>query len=109
TSFLAWRAGLAKAHAARIAIASAQRALAVAERGTDRGLKTEADTLAAKQQIAASQRDMRKGRYQQLTAYIKLRATLGDLSIADIDELDQCFVPARMNATASLKPERAPR
>jgi len=109
TSFLTWRAGLAKAHAARIAIASAQRALAVAERGSERGLKTEADTLAAKQQIAASRRDMRKGRYQQLTSYIKLRATLGDLSVSDIDELDQCFVRVRMGATASLKPERAPR
>ena len=52
---------------------------------------------------------MRKGRYQQLTAYIKLRATLGDLSAADIDELDQCFVPARGDLTASLKPEHAPR
>jgi len=109
TAFLTWRAGLAKARAARIAIASAQRALAVAEHGTERGLKTAADTLAAQQQIAASRRDMHKGRYQQLTSYIKLRATLGDLSTADIDELDQCFVPARMNATASLGPERAPR
>lgn len=109
TAFLTWRAGLAKAHAARIAIASAQRALAVAERGSERGLKTQADTLAARQQIAASRRDMRKGRYQQLTSYIKLRATLGDLDIADVDELDHCFGPSHVDATASLKPEHAPR
>lgn len=109
TAFLTWRAGLAKAHAAGIAIASAQRALAVAERGTERGLKTQADTLAARQQIAASRRDMRKGRYQQLTSYIKLKTTLGDLSIADVDELDQCFASPRIGATASLALERAPR
>jgi outer membrane protein len=52
---------------------------------------------------------MRKGRYQQLTSYIKLRATLGDLSATDIDELDQCFVPSHAEATASLNPEHAPR
>lgn len=109
TSFFTWRAGLAKAHAAHIAIVSAQRALAVAEQGKKRGLKTEADILAAKQQIAASRRDMRKGRYQQLTAYIKLRTTLGDLSITDIDELDDRFVPTGIDTTGSLDAEHSPR
>ncbi len=90
-AFLGWRGGTAKAKAAGMALASGQRALAVAERGTARGVKTEADVLTAKQQIAAARRDMRKGRYQQLTSYIKLRATLGDLTAMDIDELDQCF------------------
>jgi outer membrane protein len=110
TAFFSWRAGLAKARAAKIAIGAAEKALAVAERGTARGLKTDADVLAARQQIAASRRDMRKGRYQQLTSYIKLKATLGDLSRVDIDELDQCFVAqlSEMPSTAALHDGSAP-
>ncbi|HET7332157.1 TolC family protein [Dyella sp.] len=92
TAFLAWRAGLAKARAARAAETSAERALALAERGSARGLKTEADVLTARQQMAAARRDMHKGRYQQLTAFIKLKTTLGELTATDIDELDQYFV-----------------
>jgi outer membrane protein len=101
TAFLAWRAGQAKAKASRTALASAQHALAVAERGTARGLKTEADVLAAKQEIAASRRDLRHARYQQLTSYIKLKSTLGDLTVTDIDELDHCFVATREMAVAN--------
>ncbi|SFS14258.1 outer membrane protein [Dyella sp. OK004] len=110
TAFFSWRAGLAKARASKIAISAAEKALAVAERGSARGLKTEADVLAARQQIAASRRDMRKGRYQQLTSYIKLKATLGDLSRVDIDELDQCFVAqlTDMPSTAALHDGSAP-
>jgi outer membrane protein len=59
-----------------------------------RGLKTHADVLAARQQWAAARRDMHKGRYQQITAYVKLRTTLGELSSDDVDELDRLFGPA---------------
>lgn len=91
TAFLGWRAGKAKAAAARIAFASARSTLAVAEEGAAHGLKIEADVLTARQQIATARRDMRKGRYQELTSYIKLKSTLGELSEADVDELDQLF------------------
>lgn len=100
TAFLGWRAGVAKSRASRTALASARQALAVAEHGTSRGLKTGADVLAARQEIAASRRDLRHARYQQLTSYIKLKSTLGDLSITDIDELDHCFVATREAAIA---------
>ncbi|TCV93351.1 outer membrane protein [Luteibacter rhizovicinus] len=95
TAFLGWRAGRAKTNAARTAIHSAQRALALAERGTLHGVKTDADVLTARQQLAGARRDVRKGAYQQLTSFIKLKATLGDLSGTDIDELDSLFVAVR--------------
>lgn len=107
TAFLAWRAGLAKAKAACTAQASGERALAVAERGSERGLRTEADVLTAKQQIAAARRDMHKGRYQQLTAFIKLKATLGELTATDIDELDQCFVSSLHEASLPMEHARS--
>lgn len=91
TAFLGWRAGQAKAAAALIAVASAGTTLAAAEEGASRGVKTDADVLTARQQLVAARRDMHKGRYQQLTSYIKLKSTLGELSAADLDELDQLF------------------
>ena len=91
TAYFGWQSGQAKAAAARIAFASARSTLAVAEEGAAHGLRTEADVLTARQQIATARRDMRKGRYQELTSYIKLKSTLGELSEADVDELDQLF------------------
>lgn len=91
TAFFQWQAGLAKANAARFGMDSARTALLAARRGTARGLKTNADVLAARQQWVAARRDMHKGRYQQMTAYVKLRTTLGQLSADDVDELDHLF------------------
>jgi outer membrane protein len=105
TALLGWRAGQAKATGARIAVASARTTLAAAEGGASRGLKTDADVLTARQQLAAARRDMRKGRYQQLTSYIKLKSTLGELSAADLDELDQLFSARESDAgTPAMAP-----
>ncbi|RKP52316.1 hypothetical protein D7S89_01950 [Trinickia fusca] len=97
-AFYGWRAGQAKARAAHIAVASAEKTLAAATQGTEKGLKTEADILAARQQMAGARRDMWKGNYQQLVSYLKLKATLGELSITDVDELDACFVAQKQEA-----------
>jgi outer membrane protein len=91
TSFLQWQAGLAKAEAAHIGMDAAHAAWVAASRGEAQGLKTSADVLSARQQWAGARRDMHKGRYQQLTAYVKLRTTLGELSADDVDELDRLF------------------
>lgn len=91
TAFLQWQSGLAKAKAARLGMDAAHTAWLAARRGEARGLKTHADVLAALQQWAAARRDMHKGRYQQLSAYVKLRTTLGELSADDVGELDRLF------------------
>lgn len=100
TAFLGWRAGLAKAKGARIAVMSAKSALAAAEAAASHGLKTQADVLTARQQMATARRDLRKGRYQQLTSFIKLKSTLGELSEGDVDELDQLFSASESDASA---------
>jgi outer membrane protein len=104
TSFLQWRAGLAKAKAAQIGMDAAHTAWIAASRGESHGLKTSADVLSARQQWAAARRDMHKGRYQQLTAYVKLRTTLGELSADDVDELDRLFA---FNDEGRLQPALA--
>ncbi len=75
--------------------------MSVATAGSGRGLKVEADVLTARQQLAGARRDMRKGRYQQLSAYIKLKGTLGALSLVDIRGLDELFIPQAPEATLS--------
>lgn len=94
TAFLEWQSGQAKARAALIGMTAAGDAWRAARRGEARGLKTHADVLAARQQWAAARRDMHKGRYQQITAYVKLRTTLGELSSDDVAELDRLFGPS---------------
>lgn len=95
TAFLGWKSGKAHVSGADVALRSARQALLVAQRGSERGLRTEADVLTARQQMATARRDRRKGSYQQLVSFIKLRATLGDLTGTDVDELDALFVPTR--------------
>lgn len=91
SAFYGWKAGRAKALAARMAMTSAQSLLKAAQKGSARGLKTEADVLDASQQLINAQGDLRKASYEQLTAYIRLKSTLGELSAADVDELDMLF------------------
>ena len=108
TAYFGWRAGKAKATAARTQMHAARSAVSAAEKGSSNGLKTDADVLTARQQVASARRDMRKGRYQQLTSYIKLRSTLGELSAADIDELDGMFSDNESDSSklALATPER---
>jgi len=110
SAYYGWRAGNAKAVAARSAIAAARQAMLVATAGSGRGLKVEADVLSARQQLVGARRDMRKGRYQQLNAYIKLKGTLGALSLVDIRGLDELFVPQTPDTMLStLTPEHVSR
>lgn len=107
TAFLQWQSGLAKAKAALLGMDAAHAMWLAAKQGETRGLKTHADVLSARQQWAAARRDMHKARYQQITAYVKLRTTLGELSADDVDELDRLFVPTDDGALPSLSTKGA--
>ncbi|MFK2904910.1 TolC family outer membrane protein [Dyella ginsengisoli] len=102
TSFFEWRSGLAKAEASRATMKSTRLAWIAAAHGEQQGLKTHADVLDARQQWMAARRNMRKGRYQQMAAYVKLRATLGELSSDDVDELDRLFVATDSEPSLTL-------
>ena len=95
TAYLGWKSGRAHVTAADVALHSARQALLLAQRGSVHGVRTDADVLTARQQMASARRDRRKGSYQQLVSFIKLRAALGDLTGTDVDELDALFVPHR--------------
>lgn len=89
-----WHAAYARAQAGAQGIKSARSGLALARMGNDNGLKTELDVLLADQQLRAAQRDFRKGRYDQIVAYVKLKAAVGSLTDGDVLALDALLVRA---------------
>lgn len=111
-----WQAAYAKTRAGLQEVASARLALQVARTGSDNGLKSELDVLQAGQQFYAGLRDIRKGYYDQIVSYVKLKAAAGVLTQADIVSIDQLLVaspaqqppswpmpgPRKLQAEASL-------
>lgn len=91
-AWFGWHAAYARAQAGAQGIRSARSGLALARVGRENGLKTELDVLQAEQQWRAAQRDFRKGRYDQLVAYVKLKATVGSLTQGDVIALDALLV-----------------
>lgn len=86
------RAARVKVDMARASADAAGVLLRAAQSGEQKGLKTRLEVLQAEQQLAAVQRDLRKGIYDQLAAYIRLKAVSGQLLAADIATVDARFV-----------------
>jgi outer membrane protein len=101
-----WHAAYARTQAGVQAIKSARSSRAMARVGYDTGLKTELELLQADQQLRAAQRDFRKGRYDQVVAYVKLKAAAGTLSDGDVVALDALLVKAPEEAEPHIE-ERA--
>jgi outer membrane protein len=91
-AWFGWQAAYVRAQAGRQAVTAAQAALRAARMGRDQGLKMELDVLQAEQQLRAAERDLRKGRYDQVAAHVKLKAVAGRLTVGDVAALDRLFV-----------------
>lgn len=91
-AWFGWQSARAKSVAGKQTIQSADAALKLARRGSDNGVKTELEVLQALQQKMTALRDYRKGRYDQITAQVKLKAVAGLLSTADVLALDALMV-----------------
>lgn len=106
-AWFGWHAAKSRAHAGQQAVKSARAALDAARMGRDNGLKTELDYLQAEQQWHAAQRDFGKGRYDQMVAYVKLKAAAGQLTLADVQSLDLLFVAAEVATNERQPPQQA--
>jgi outer membrane protein len=104
-AWFGWQAGSARAQAGAQGIKAAQAALATAQRGSAYGLRTELEILQAQQQLHAGQRDFRKGRYDQIVAFVRLKALTGAMTTEDVAAIDAAFVPTPEddNEQASLR------
>jgi len=96
-AWFGWKAALVRAQAGQQAVKAAQVALQAAWMGRDTGLKMELEVLQAEQQLRAAQRDLHKGRYDQLTAHVKLKSVAGLITAEEMLALDKLFVAADAN------------
>ena len=87
-----WHSARAREQAGAQGVRSAKTAMDVARVGLENGLKTEWDFLQAGQQWRTAIRDFRKGRYDQAVSYVKLKASSGSLTVADLQAFDALFV-----------------
>ena len=87
------QSGMARARAASQAVRSASAGIRLATAGRQRELKTDLDVLEATQQLFLAQRDLQAANYLVMLNHIKLRATAGQLTGADLAALDATFVP----------------
>jgi outer membrane protein len=92
-AWFGWQAGAARAQAGAQGVRAAQAALATARSGSKYGLRTELEILQAQQQMHAGHRDYRKGRYEQIIAFVRLKALTGVMTIEDVVAIDAAFAP----------------
>lgn len=107
-AWFGWQAAFVRTQAGQQAVKAAQVALQAARMGRDTGLKMELDVLQAEQQLRAGERDLRKGRYDQVAAHVKLKAAVGMVTAEDVAALDKLFVASGEEARDPVPDLRAP-
>jgi outer membrane protein len=88
TSFLNVLAGMAQVKAFEAAEKSSRLALESNLLGYEVGVRINIDVLNAQQQLFTTQKDLSKARYDTLVNSLKLKAAVGALSDADIDDIN---------------------
>ncbi len=73
------------------ALLSSQSLLASTQRGYEVGVRINLDVLNAQQQLAQTQQNLTAARYSTLLATLQLKAAVGSLSVADLQQLNQSF------------------
>jgi len=84
TAYLEWMGFTAELGALRAAQTSSLVALEANQLGYEVGLKTNSDVLNAQQQLFAVRRDIVKARVNGLIAWVRLKASVGDLDAEDM-------------------------
>ena len=87
-AFLDVTSGLAQVQALEQARASSRTALEANRMGFEVGVRINIDVLNAQQQLAVTERDLAKARYQTLLALMRLKAASGSLVEGDIEQIN---------------------
>ena len=95
-AFAGVQSGLAQVKAYEAAEASAKLALEATQLGYRVGVRINKDVLDAQTQVAATQRDLYKARYDVILATVKLRQASGTLKAEDLGNLNKLLAtPAK--------------
>ena len=88
------QSGLAQVQAYEAAESSAKLALEATQLGYRVGVRINKDVLDAQTQLAATQKDLYKARYDVIMATVKLRQASGTLKPEDLGDLNKLLAPA---------------
>lgn len=83
--------GLAKVQALELAVKSSEQALDSTKMGFKAGMRTNVDILNAEEQLYTSRRDLAEAKYLYLLSRLRLKAAAGQLSEADMGDVDGYF------------------
>ncbi|WP_153110525.1 TolC family outer membrane protein [Propionivibrio limicola] len=92
-SYLGVVNGLAQVRALDAALVSSTSALESNKLGYEVGVRINIDVLNAEQQVYVTKRDLAKARFDTLLAQLKLKAAVGTLSEADLEQINPQFEP----------------
>ena len=90
-SYLGVVNGLARVRALEAALVSSSSALESNKLGYEVGVRINIDVLNAEQQVYVTKRDLAKARFETLLAQLKLKAAVGALSEADLEQINPLF------------------
>ena len=90
-SFLGVVNGLAQVRALEAALVSSTSALESNKLGYEVGIRINIDVLNAENQVYTTRRDLAKARFDTLLAQLKLKASVGALSEADLEQINPLF------------------
>jgi outer membrane protein len=91
-AYLGVTSGLAQVQALEESLLSARTALDANKRGVEVGTRINIDVLNAQQQLAVTERDLAKARYDTLMSQLKLKAAAGSVGESDVHELAQLLI-----------------
>ena len=83
--------GLAQVGALKAALVSSTSALESNKLGYEVGVRINIDVLNAEQQVYVTTRDLAKARFDTLLAQLRLKASVGALSEADLERINPLF------------------
>ena len=90
-SYLGVVNGLAQVRALEAAMISSASALESNKLGYEVGVRINIDVLNAENQVYQTQRDLAKARFDTLLSQLKLKASVGSLSEADLEQINPLF------------------
>jgi outer membrane protein len=88
-SFLGVTNGMAQVRALEQALLSSETALASNKLGYEVGVRINIDVLNSQQQVFSTRRDMSRARYDTIMNGLRLKAATGNLSEADLEEVNR--------------------
>ena len=90
-AFLGVVNGLGQVRALEAALKSSELALSSNKLGYEVGVRINIDVLNAEQQVYTTRRDLAKARFEVLTQQLNLKAAVGELTEADLEEAAKLF------------------